>query len=52
VEFITLREALTLMETPVDGRPRSFAVIAVSFDEKRGAGGELLEFKDVCLNDS
>jgi hypothetical protein len=52
VEFILLRDALKEMETAVDGYPRRFSVTAISWDEQRGTGGEILEFKDTCLNDA
>jgi hypothetical protein len=52
VEFILLRDALKEMETAVDGMPCRFSVTAISYDEQRGTGGEILEYKDVCLNDA
>jgi hypothetical protein len=52
VEFILLRDALKEMETAVDGMPCRFSVTAISYDEQRGTGGEILEYKNVCLNDA
>ncbi len=40
------------METAVDGMPCRFSVTAISYDEQRGTGGEILEYKNVCLNDA
>lgn len=51
MDYILLRDALTQMEQTVDGKPCRFSITAISYDEQRGTGGELLEFKDVCLND-
>lgn len=39
------------METPVDGMPLRFDLRCISYDDKRGIGGEELEFKNVTLTD-
>ena len=49
MEFIQLRDVLTLMETPVDGLARKFSLKVITYDDQRGTGGELMEFKECTL---
>jgi hypothetical protein len=49
MEFIQLRDALTLMETPVDGLARKFSLNVITYDDQRGTGGELLSFTECTL---
>lgn len=49
MEFMQLRDAIKLIETPVDGKAPRFSVRFITYDEQRGTGGEVLKFDEVTL---
>lgn len=49
VEFISLHEALTEMETLVSNEPRRFNIIACTYDNERNTGGKVLILNNVKL---